>query len=224
MLALKRFKTAPWGRVLAFLAVLAVLTTLALGIPEAYKAANEVATTGGDTTAAAWSALAAAAVGALVLSGVLLFYFTMLWVMFDIPGGWRATRQFFRDLPENFRRLCRFIGDCFWFVIGLPGRLWRGLVAVFRWLGTVPSLLRAVDWGFVAFMAVFLSILTGTGWLLWPTASGFVNWLPTWIRLDHEFLMVLWVDTVMAMLATTVIVSILTSLVRILFKTKRSKR
>lgn len=224
MLALKRFKTAPWGKVLAFLAVLAVLTTLVLGAPGAYEAYHDAATAGGDSQSAALNAFLTALVGAVVLSAVLLFYFTMLWVMFDIPGSWRATRQFFKDLPENFRRLCRFVGDCFRFVIGLPGRLWRGLVAACRWLGTVPSLLRAVDWGFVAFAAVFLSVVAGIGWLFWPTATGFVNWLPLWMRLDSEFLMALYVDVMMAMLATSVIVSFIAPILRGFRKTKRGKQ
>jgi len=223
MLALRRIKTAPWGKVLAFLAVLAALIMLASGVPGAYRAYHEAATAGGDPQSAALNAFLMSVVGALFLSAVLLFYFTLMWVMFDIPGSWRATRQFFKDLPENFRKFRRVVGVCFRFVIGLPGRFVRGLVAACRWLGTVPSLLRSVDWGFVAFAACILSIGAGVGWLLWPAASSFVSWLPTWMHLHSEFLTVLYVDAIMAMFPTVFIVTIVASIVRAIFRGKRRR-
>jgi hypothetical protein len=206
----QRLRTAPWRKVLKFTAWFIVGMTLLVGVPTAGVHYTDFATFASEVAFSAflW----------LFLSLYGLATFTYIWAGSDIPQGWENTKRFVREFPQHWRNFWSGVGAVLMFLIRLPGMCLRGLVAACRFLASLPSRWRAVpsrDKRAAGLMSIGIAIIGGVGYMLWPTASHVVGWLPSWlVTHDHDtFMFTMIVDMFMSAMGTILGLTVLRLLV-----------
>jgi hypothetical protein len=136
-----------------------------------------------------------AEVGLYTLVGVFLslqflLVFTATWALHDVPGDWAATKKFFRDLPENWRRFRAGAAAVFAFLWALPGKCARGIAAAWRWVVTRPAWWRsldAYDKRACLWTTVIFAVLSVTVYFMWPVAVFLSEMAPFWVLPRHNF-------------------------------------
>jgi hypothetical protein len=206
----QRLRAAPWRTITKVLVWFVIAFMLLVGVPTAGVHYTDFGTFVVD--------VAVHGLVALVLALYGLAIFTFIWARSDVPAGWENTKRFVREFPENWRSFWRGVGAVLIFLIGLPGMLWRGLLAALRMVTSLPARWRAVpsrDKKATGAMAVGFAVIGTVGYFLWPTAAHVVGWLPDWVvdRRHDSFMFTLIVDTFMSGLATIFGVTILRILV-----------
>lgn len=196
-----RLKNAPWRKAFKWLGYFVLFFTVGTGFPDAVMGYAK----GG------WEAVASGLLTSAVLSVFLaahgLLFFTLIWGMNDVPATVAKTKQFFRDLPENWRRFRHGVAVVCSFLWHLPGMCIRGIL----WLASLPSRWRGLskrDKRAACMMVICIATISGIGYLLWPVASTVVGWLPDWFTSNERFIFRLFVDLFMSFFATIITLTI----------------
>lgn len=182
---IQRLRAAPWRTITKVVVWFVIGMTALVGVPTAGVHYTDFATFAGEVAFTAFMAL--------LLSLYGLAIFTYIWARSDVPAGWENTKRFVREFPENWRNFWRAVGAVLLFLIGVPGMLWRGLLASLRFVASLPARWRAVpsrDKRASAATALGFAVMGTVGYFLWPTATHVVGWLPNWlVDRDHDMFM-----------------------------------
>lgn len=214
---LNRFKTIPWRKILRgvgwyalFLFALMVVSSVVIEPPI-------------RGLAAVGEHVAAAAVLSFILALHAVFLCVMTWVVYDVPAGWRDTKQFFKDLPENWRKFKQGVAATFAFAISVPGRIARGIGGAWRWLCLQRAAWRAMpseQRTEVLLVGAVTSLLAPLCYLFWPVAVWLRIFIGPWVPEHSALVMTFMFDVIISVFTLLLLTSIVGLVAGAIFRKK----